>query len=312
MNSKRININGPAGNLIQSNFPYVISLFLGILAGDWSVQLPVSPVCAVVGSAVVLPCSFDFPRSSNRSEKIGGLLAQVKNNKWIRGDRDNSCRVSQLLSVSGWWRRSPTLQGSVWDVVSWKQPLYHTKVLIPSKTFSHKEFTGFLMKHLTLFLPLRYVFHSAGILHDPSFQGRVEYFGQPGTANCSLKISDLKQSDSGTYVFYLITDHPTEKMPDQSGIQLIVAGRGISIYRDPEPFFMEYSVLLSISLQNLSTKWKNGHKIKTDLFAPTWDLVFLKRSHAWYWQTSHPPSILTFLFSSCTRNWTVLVFNLTP
>lgn len=53
----------------------------GILAGDWSVQLPVSPICAVVGSAVVLPCSFDFPQSSNKSEKMGGLLAQVKKKK---------------------------------------------------------------------------------------------------------------------------------------------------------------------------------------------------------------------------------------
>lgn len=51
---------------------------LATLASDWSVQLPVSPVCAVVGSSVVLPCSFDFPQSSNESEKVGGLLAQVK------------------------------------------------------------------------------------------------------------------------------------------------------------------------------------------------------------------------------------------
>lgn len=60
--------------------------------------------------------------------------------------------------------------------------------------------------------------------------GRAEYFGKPGTNNCSLRISDLRQSDSGTYVFYLITDHPTEKMPDQSGIQLLVAGRGNFVY----------------------------------------------------------------------------------
>lgn len=177
-------------------------------------------------------------------------------------------------------------------MVSWKQPLYHTKVLFPNKTFSH-FIKGLLINHLTLFLRLRYVFHSAGILHEPSYQGRVEYFGQPGTTNCSLKISDLRQSDSGTYVFYLITDHPTEKMPDQSGIQLIVAGRGILIFWDLEPFFMEFSVLLSIFLQNLWTKWQNGQK-KITFWAPTSDLDFLMRSHAWCWQTRHPSSILTF------------------
>lgn len=83
-----------------------------------------------------------------------------------------------------------------------------------------------LIKRPNLFLCLSYVFHSAGILPEPSFQGRVDYLGRPGTKNCSLRISDLRESDSGTYVFYLITDHPTEKMPDQSGIQLLVAGRG--------------------------------------------------------------------------------------
>lgn len=95
---------------------------------------------------------------------------------------------------------------------------------------SQPRINRILTKHLYLSLCLRYVFHSAGILLDPSFMGRVEYFGQPGTNNCSLRISDLRQSDSGTYVFYLITDHPTEKMPDQRGIQLLVAGRGNFIY----------------------------------------------------------------------------------
>lgn len=75
---------------------------------------------------------------------------------------------------------------------------------------------------------LRYVFHSAGIFSDPAYQNRVEYLGQPGTRNCSLRISDLRQSDSGAYVFYLVTGHPTQKMPEQSGIQLLVAGGDIS------------------------------------------------------------------------------------
>lgn len=69
----------------------------------------------------------------------------------------------------------------------------------------------------------RYVFHSAGILLDPLYQGRVEFQGEPGTQNCSLRISDLRPSDSGTYVFYAITDHSTQKMPEQRGVQLLVA-----------------------------------------------------------------------------------------
>lgn len=82
---------------------------------------------------------------------------------------------------------------------------------------------------MCLSVRVRYVFHSAGIFLDPSYQNRVQYLGQPGTRNCSLRFSDLRQSDSGTYVFYLITSHPTQKMPAQSGIQLLVAGGDIII-----------------------------------------------------------------------------------
>ncbi|XP_063343362.1 lachesin isoform X3 [Pelmatolapia mariae] len=69
----------------------------------------------------------------------------------------------------------------------------------------------------------RYVYHSDHIFPDPSYQNRVQYLGEPGSKVCSLRITDLKQSDSGTYVFYLITNHSTEKMPEQAGVQLLVA-----------------------------------------------------------------------------------------
>ncbi|XP_071325030.1 B-cell receptor CD22 isoform X2 [Trachinotus anak] len=81
----------------------------------------------------------------------------------------------------------------------------------------------------------RYVFHSAGIFPDPSYQNRVQYLGQPGTKNCSLKISDLRQSDSGSYVFYLITSHPTQKMPEQRGIQLLVADSSSAVTASVSP-----------------------------------------------------------------------------
>lgn len=43
----------------------------GILAGDWSVHLPSGPICAVIGSSVVIPCSYDYPQVERR------LSAQV-------------------------------------------------------------------------------------------------------------------------------------------------------------------------------------------------------------------------------------------
>ncbi|KAK7887123.1 hypothetical protein WMY93_026744 [Mugilogobius chulae] len=103
----------------------------------------------------------------------------------------------------------------------------------------------------------RYVYHSAGILLKSSFQGRVKYLGTLGSKNCSLKISGLEESDSGTYVFYLITNHTTEKMPAQRGIQLLVSGSPsvVSVLAGPSSVIMEgESVSLSCCSPGLSSE----------------------------------------------------------
>ncbi|XP_016391806.1 sialoadhesin-like [Sinocyclocheilus rhinocerous] len=68
----------------------------------------------------------------------------------------------------------------------------------------------------------RYVYHSAGIFPEPSYQGRVKYLGQTGSKNCSLMISDLRSEDSGVYVFRFITNHLKAKLPGQRGVNLQV------------------------------------------------------------------------------------------
>lgn len=104
-----------------------------------------------------------------------------------------------------------------------EQSLYHTKVPVNSVDLCNLHLTG-SKENNYVSVSLRYVFHSDGILQEPAYRNRVEYVGTPGTKNCSLKISDVRESDSGTYVFYVITNHPTQKMPEQSGVQLLVAG----------------------------------------------------------------------------------------
>lgn len=68
----------------------------------------------------------------------------------------------------------------------------------------------------------RYVYHSAGIFPEPSYQGRVKFLGQTGSKDCSLQISDLRPADSGVYVFRFITDHLKDKLPGQRGVTLLV------------------------------------------------------------------------------------------
>ncbi|TRY82729.1 hypothetical protein DNTS_005486 [Danionella cerebrum] len=76
----------------------------------------------------------------------------------------------------------------------------------------------------SLCITRRYIYHSAGIFPEPSYQGRILYFGETGSKNCSLQISDLSLEDSGVYVFRFITDHPKAKLPGQRGVILEVTG----------------------------------------------------------------------------------------
>ncbi|XP_068180248.1 junctional adhesion molecule A-like isoform X2 [Antennarius striatus] len=162
------------GGAAQSCWLLLTLSLKGVLAGDWSVRLPSSPICAVVGSSVVLPCSYDYPQSSNGSKEEG--------------------------------QHSPQGGEGQYKVLSEMWCLEDSRCITP-----------------------RYVFHSSGILLDPSYNNRVQFLGQPGTKNCSLRLSDVRQSDSGAYVFYLITSHPTQKMPEQRGVQLLVADSSTAV-----------------------------------------------------------------------------------
>lgn len=173
------------GGVAQCCYWLLLTLSVrGILAGDWSVRLPSSPICALIGSTVVLPCSYDYPQSSNETKEEGRPSTQ---------DRGGE-------------------EGQQYKVVSEMWCLEDSRCITS-----------------------RYVFHSHGIFLDPSYQNRVEYLGQPGSKNCSLRISDVRQSDGGAYVFYFITSHPTQKMPGQSGIQLLVADSSSAITVSASP-----------------------------------------------------------------------------
>ena len=48
----------------------VSSFSWGVLAGHWSVNLPINPICAVIGSTVVLPCSYEYQEDSSSQVKL--------------------------------------------------------------------------------------------------------------------------------------------------------------------------------------------------------------------------------------------------
>lgn len=57
---------------------------------------------------------------------------------------------------------------------------------------------------------------------DAEFAGRVQYDG--GKNDCSLTITDLRQSDSGLYKFRFITNQPGGRFTGSTGVTLSVTG----------------------------------------------------------------------------------------
>ncbi|XP_036414447.1 sialic acid-binding Ig-like lectin 14 [Colossoma macropomum] len=139
------------------------SIFIsGVLAGDWVVRVPESPIRAPRGSSLTVPCTYDFPEDSAQ-----GTPFKVRSEMWCR---------NQSLCITA-----------------------------------------------------TYVYHSNGIFPDPAYRGRVQYLGTTGSKNCSFRISDLRTTDSGVYVFRFITNHPVKKLPAQRGFTLQVTdGSGFS------------------------------------------------------------------------------------
>lgn len=202
----------------------LFTVFLNVvLAGDWSVNLPTGPICAVTGFTVVFPCSYDYPQSG------AGQQYGVMSEMWCLGE-------SRCITQ-------------------------------------------------------RYVYHSAGIFLEPSYQSRVEYLGKLGSKKCELKISDVRQSDSGTYVFYLITNHTTEKMPAQRGIQLLVAGSltEVTVLAGPSSDITEgESVHLSCCANTgAQAKWYKTSSPTPQHLGPVWTInkAMSKDSGSYYCQT---------------------------
>ncbi|XP_035282901.1 B-cell receptor CD22 isoform X3 [Anguilla anguilla] len=134
----------------------------------------------------------------------------------------------------------------------------------------------------------RYVYHSAGILPEPAYLGRAEYLGD--TVNdCTLKINGLRASDSGTYVFRFITDHPVENLPDQAGVVLLVsdAPNNTSVSVSPSGEIVEgSSVTLTCS---------------SDANPPVQNYTWFKKNDTGSWQAGSGQSFNFSNFGSWNR-----------
>ncbi|PWA33734.1 hypothetical protein CCH79_00007417 [Gambusia affinis] len=193
----------------------IILCVRGILGGDWSVVVPTHPLCAAIGSSVVFPCSYDYPPNSDEvhPEVIKEALFPVAvENTFCTGS-------NEIKVLSEIWCLSAN------RCVTKRYNTHQRKTKLHHRVFCRNTVSKFTCPCVCV----SKVFHSAGGSVDLSYQGRVQYLGKPGNKNCSLRISNLKESDSGTYVFYFLTNHATQKLPPQRGLRFLVAASCTSV-----------------------------------------------------------------------------------
>uniref|UniRef100_UPI003AAA4340 B-cell receptor CD22-like n=1 Tax=Centroberyx gerrardi TaxID=166262 RepID=UPI003AAA4340 len=99
---------------------------------------------------------------------------------------------------------------------------------------------------------------------DSEYEGRVEYHGDQ--KNCSLRITDLRETDSAVYKFRFITNHPTGKFTGSPGVTLTVTDLQVQVTR---PYYQSstQAELKCHSSCRLAGRpsyvwYKNGQKIK--------------------------------------------------
>ncbi|XP_056226985.1 B-cell receptor CD22-like [Seriola aureovittata] len=98
---------------------------------------------------------------------------------------------------------------------------------------------------------------------DSEYSGRVQH--QCKKNRCTLRISNLRESDSAEYKFGFITNQPGGKYTDDSGVTLSVTGLQVQVIRLKAHDWVELKCGSSCRLPKYSYIWyKNGQKSRTE------------------------------------------------
>uniref|UniRef100_A0A4W5L8C7 B-cell receptor CD22 n=1 Tax=Hucho hucho TaxID=62062 RepID=A0A4W5L8C7_9TELE len=101
---------------------------------------------------------------------------------------------------------------------------------------------------------------------DPDYAGRLEYHGDK-KKDCTLRITDLRESDSATYKFRFITDQEGRTYTGKLGVTLSVTGKEKSTRVEVTPEWRSESKTLSCSTTCILTGYptyiwyKNGQHL---------------------------------------------------
>ncbi|XP_055770715.1 sialoadhesin-like [Salvelinus fontinalis] len=98
---------------------------------------------------------------------------------------------------------------------------------------------------------------------DPENTGRLEYHGDK-KKDCTLRITDLRERDSATYWFRLLTDQKGGTFTGKLGVTLSVTGLQVKVTGEHQDKTLTCITTFTLTDNPTYIWYKNGHKVKED------------------------------------------------
>ncbi|XP_078022743.1 V-set and immunoglobulin domain-containing protein 10-like [Epinephelus lanceolatus] len=242
-------------------------------------SVSVSPSAEIVeGSSVTLTCSSDANPAANytwykkngnpnlhplskepqlvfssiQSSDSGEYYCTTENELGRRTSESIAIDV-QLIQGQKGWRVTYTsteicaVKGSTVEIhCSYRYPSSYYKI---DKTFWFVNMTD------DVFVDLK---------TDPQYSGRVQYVCDEIKNDCTLRITDLRESDSAVYKFRFITNQPGGQYYGKSGVTLSVTDLKVSRSSSSSSSYLQCHSSRYLPVRTSYIWYKNGQKIKED------------------------------------------------
>ncbi|XP_036804959.1 hemicentin-2-like isoform X3 [Oncorhynchus mykiss] len=173
-------------------------------------------------------------------------------------------RTAGSVLVVFLWSVTVVLGQNGWSVT------YTTQSICTLKGSSVDLFCSYTYPRGTVTTTLWFTKMEAGVEpedlgQDPEYAGRLEYHGDK-KKDCTLKITDLRESDSATYKFRFITDQTRGKYSGSPGVTLSVTALQVKITSKTWQNRVTLTCSTTCTLTDNPTYiwYKNGHKVKED------------------------------------------------
>uniref|UniRef100_A0A4W5K1J6 Ig-like domain-containing protein n=1 Tax=Hucho hucho TaxID=62062 RepID=A0A4W5K1J6_9TELE len=177
------------------------------------------------------------------------------------GDATMALRTAGSVLVVFLW--SVTVGQNGWKVTYTTQSICALKGSTVKLTCSYTYPRHYTVKTTFWFTKMETGVEPKDIGQDPENASRLEYHGDKKNGH-TLRITDLRESDSATYKFRFITDQTGGKYYGDPGVTLSVTGLQVKVTGGHQDKTLTCITTCTLTDNPTYIWYKNGHKVKED------------------------------------------------